>query len=107
MISKLNFRSVVFQRAYKITRQTGCSFSKALIKAWQRYREFKNRTINELASQINGFDFYYYMSDDSRINRRWSAIEDQIRKQISILPGSFITAITGQLSNVNDIKSFI
>ncbi|MGV8092500.1 MAG: hypothetical protein AB2L24_11630 [Mangrovibacterium sp.] len=107
MNSKLNFRSVVFQRTYRIVKQTGCSFSQALIQAWQRYREFKARTITELADQINGFDFYYYMSDDYRVNRRWSNIKDQIRKQISNLPGSFIAAITSQLSNVNYIQSFI
>jgi hypothetical protein len=107
MNSKLNFRSVVFQRAYRITKQTGCSFSQALTQAWQRYREFKVRTIAELADQINGFDFTYFMSDDYRVNRRWSTIKDQIRKQIDTLPRSFIQAITGQLSNANYIQSFI
>ena len=107
MNSKLNFRSVVFKRAYRIAKQTGCSFSQALKQAWQRYREFKARTVSELASQINGFDVYYYMSDSSAVYHRWSSTQDEIRSALRSLPMAFIQAITCQLSNANYIQSFI
>ena len=111
MNTKLNFRSVVFKRAYLIVKKTGCTFSQALTLAWARYRDFKAHTINELTSQINGFDFYYYMSDSFAVNRRWSIMQeimqDQITKELKSLPMAFISAITGQLSNVNYIRTFI
>lgn len=107
MNSKLNFRSVVFQRAYRIAKQTSCTFSQALTQAWQRYREFKARTVSELAEQINRFDFYYYMSDSAAVYRRWSSVQDQLRSALEPLPMTFIQAITGQLSNANYIQSFI
>ena len=102
-----NFRSVVFQRAYRIVKETGCSLSAALSEAWKRYREYKNRIVKEIADRINGFDFYYYMSDDNRVYVRWSNIQKEIRNQLSALPRFFVTAITGQLANQSDIKSFI
>ena len=106
MKARLNFRSVVFKRAYIIVKQTGCSFSSALTEAWKRYREFKTKTVEELTKQINGFDFYYQMCDDGRVYRYWSALKDELRKQIQILPGSFITTLRGKLSNSNNIYSF-
>lgn len=107
MNSKLNFRSVVFLRAYRIAKETKCEFGQALKQAWNRYREFKAQKVQELTSRINGFDFYYQYSDDGRVYRYWSAIQKEIREQIQTLPGSFISAITGQLSNSKQIKSFI
>ena len=107
MKAKLNFRSIVFQRAYRIVKQTGCSFSSALTQAWNRYREFKTRTVEELTSQIKGFDSSYQYSDDGRVYRYWSAIQKEIKNQLATLPVSFISAITGQLSNSNKIQSFI
>jgi len=41
MKTTLNFRSVVFQRAYKIVKETGCSMSAALVEAWKRYRAYR------------------------------------------------------------------
>lgn len=107
MKAKLNFRSVVFKRAYILVKQNGCSFSSALIEAWKRYRDFKNRTVEELTKQINGFDFYYQMCDDGRVYRYWSSLKDTLRKQIETLPHSFITTLQGKLSNSNNIYSFI
>ncbi|OFX56660.1 MAG: hypothetical protein A2066_14960 [Bacteroidetes bacterium GWB2_41_8] len=107
MKAKLNFRSVVFFRAHRIVKQTGCSFSEALKQAWNRYREFKTRTVEELASQIKGFDSYYQMSDDGSVYRYWSSLQKEIRNQLSTLPGSFISAITFKLPNSNKIQSFI
>lgn len=107
MKAKLNFRSVVFKRAYRIVKESKCEFSQALKQAWIRYRNFKAQKVEELTSQIKGFDFFYCYSDDSRITRYWSKLQDEISSQLSILPGSFILAITGQLSNSNQIKSFI
>lgn len=107
MAAKLNFRSVVFKRAYLIVKQTRCNFSQALSLAWTRYREFKTRTVEELTSQIKGFDFCYQYSDDSRVYRYWSKLQNEITLQLKQLPGSFISAINGQLSNANQIKSFI
>lgn len=107
MNSKLNFRSVVMKRTWIIFRQTGCSFSEALKQAWNRHREYKARTVEELASQIKGFDFCYCYSDDSRVYRKWETIQNQISDQLKRFPQSFISAITGQLSNSNQIKSFI
>ncbi len=106
MKAKLNFRSVVFQRAYILLKQTGCSFSSALTQAWKRYRDFKTRTIEELTNRINGFDFYYQMSDDSRTYRYWSKLQDEISNQMKALPGSFISAIA-QHFQPSQIKSFI
>jgi hypothetical protein len=63
MDSKLNFRSVIFKMAYIIVKKTWCSFSSALTQAWKRHRDFKSKTIVELTNRINGFDFYYQMSD--------------------------------------------
>ncbi|MDD2304500.1 MAG: hypothetical protein PHP53_07375 [Prolixibacteraceae bacterium] len=106
MNSKLNFRSVVFKRAYRIAKETRCEFAQALTQAWKRYRDFKTRTIEELTNRINGFDFYYQMSDDSRTYRYWSKLQDEISNQMKALPGSFISAIA-QHFNSDKIKSFI
>jgi hypothetical protein len=93
MKAKLNFRSVVFQRAYRIVKETGCNFSSALTQAWKRYRAFKAQKVDELTKQINGFDFYYQYSDDRRAYSYWSKLQTEIRNQLSSLPGSFISAI--------------
>lgn len=107
MNSKLNFRSVVFKRACRIVRESKCEFAQALKQAWSRYRDFKTRTVEELASQIKGFDFYYCYSDDSRVTRYWGNIQKEISNQLKQLPWSFISAISCQLSNSNQIQSFI
>ena len=106
MKAKLNFRSVVFQRAYIIVKQTGCSFSQALVEAWKRYRAFKSQKVEELTKQINGFDFYFQYSDDSRTYRYWSKIQDEISNQMKSLPGSFVSAIAKHFQP-NQIKSFV
>lgn len=106
MKAKLNFRSVVFKRAYVLVKQTRCSFSSALTQAWTRYRDFKARTVEELTNQIKGFDFAYQYSDDGKVYRYWSAIQKEIREQVQTLPGSFISAIAQHFSS-NQIKSFI
>ena len=107
MKTTFNFRSIVFQRAYRIVRETGCSLSAALVEAWKRYRAYKDRVVKEIADRINGFDFYYYMSDDNRVYVRWSNIQKEIRNQLSALPRFFVVAITGQLDYQENIKSFI
>ena len=107
MKTTFNFRSVVFQRAYRIVKETGCSLSTALSEAWKRYREYKNRIVKEIAARINGFDFYYYMSDDNRVYVRWSNIQKEIRNQLSALPRFFVAATAGQLRYQENIKSFI
>ena len=107
MKAKLNFRSVVFQRAYILVKQTGCSFSLALTQAWERYRAYKAQKVEELTKQINGFDTSYQYSDDGRVYRYWSAIKTEIRKQIETLPGCFTAAIVSHLNNSIEIKSFI
>ena len=103
---KLNFRSVVFKRAYLIVKQTGCNFAQALAEAWKRYRAFKTKTIEELTEQIKGFDFYYHMSDDSREHRYWSKLQIEIRSQIRSLPSSFLSAISNHF-NSKQIRLFI
>jgi len=107
MNSKLNFRSVVFKRAYRIVKESKCEFSQALKQAWNRYRAFKAQKVEELASQIKGFDFFYCYSDDSRITRHWGKVQKEISSQLKQLPRSFISAITGQLTNSKQIQSFI
>lgn len=107
MKTSFNFRSVVFKRAYRIIQETGCTMSMALVEAWKRYREYKDKTVKEISTRINGFDFYYFRSDDDRVYRRWSAISDEIRTQLSALPRFFVNAVANQLSNHNYIKSFI
>ena len=107
MATTFNFRTVVFKRAYLIVKQTGCTFSAALAEAWNRYREYKNRIVKEIANRINGFDFWYHMSDELGYYRRWTNIQNQIREQIQLLPCFFVAAITRQLTNQENIKSFI
>ena len=107
MSTKLNFRSVVFKRAYRIAKESKCTFSQALTQAWQRYREFKKRTTEELVKQIKGFDSSYQYSDDGRVYRYFSKLQDEISSQLAQLPGSFISAISGHLSNSKQIQSFI
>lgn len=107
MKAKLNFRSVVFKRAYILVKQTGCSFSSALTQAWARYRNFKAQKVEELTKQINGFDFCYQYSDDRRTYNYWSKLQDEIGTQLQNLPGSFVSAISGQLSKAEQINSFI
>lgn len=106
MKAKMNFRSVVFKRAYILVKQTGCSFSEALTQAWEKYRAFKTKTVDELTASINGFDFCFQYSDDSRVYRYWSKLQKEIREQIQSLPGSFISAIANHFQ-ANQIKSFI
>ena len=107
MKSTFNFRSVVFKRAYRIVKETGCSLSAALVEAWKRYREYKDRVVREIAERINGFDFYYQRSDDGRVYRYWSNIQTEIRMELAALPMFFVAAITGQLKYQDNIKSFI
>lgn len=107
MNSKLNFRSVVFKRAYRIVKESKCNFAQALKQAWNRYRNFKAQKVEELAGKIKGFDFFYCYSDDSHVTRYWGNIRTEISNQLQQLPNSFILAITGQLSNSNQIQSFI
>ena len=105
--TRLNFRSVVFQRAYRIVKETGCTLSAALVEAWGRFRAYRDRVVSELAERINGFDYYYHKSDDHRVYIRWSNIQDDIRRELGALPNSFIAAITGGLKYQDNIKSFI
>ena len=107
MKTTLNFRSVVFQRAYRIVKETGCSMSAALVEAWKRYRAYRDGIVADLVERINNFDFYYHRSDDNRVYVRWSNIHDEIRKQLSALPVFFVAAIAGQLKYQENIKSFI
>jgi thioredoxin-related protein len=107
MKTKLNFRSVVFQRAHIIVKQTGCSFSQALAEAWKRYRNYKFQIVDEVSKLINRFDFYYVYADDSRVYRYWSAMKNEISKQIETLPKSFINAISELLNDSTELKSFI
>jgi len=107
MKTTFNFRSAVFKRAYRIVKETGCSMSSALSEAWKRYREYKERIVKEIADRINGFDFYFYMSDDNRVYNLWSNIKKEIRSQLSALPRFLVSAIAGQLVNQSNIKSFI
>jgi hypothetical protein len=107
MNSKLNFRSVVFKRAYRIVKESKCEFGQALKQAWNRYRDYKAHKVEELTTRIKGFDFSYQYSDDSRVYRYWSKLQDEISSQLHQLPNSFISAITGQLSNSKQIQPFI
>jgi hypothetical protein len=106
MKTKLNFRSVVFKRAYKIAKQSGCNFSQALRLAWSRFRDYKNKMVDELVSKINGFDFYYSRSDDNRVYRYWSNIESQICEQLSF-NSCFIGTISKRLTDNKSISRFI
>ena len=80
--------------------------SAALTEAWRRYRNFKNETVNKLVSRINGFDEYYYMSDDNRVYMKWSNIKADIREEMRSLPGFFITAIASQFKDREYVESF-
>ncbi len=106
MKAKLNFRSVVFKRAYRIVKETDCTFSAALVEAWKRYRDYKNRIVQTLSDQINTFDFYYNYSDDGRVYRYWSNCQREITQSLQ-LHSCFISAISSQLNNSNNIQKFI
>ncbi len=106
MRTTLNFRSVVFKRAYKLVRESGCTFSDALTQAWTRFREYKNRVVEEIVSKISKFDFYYYMSDDNRVFKYWSNVQTQINKQLSF-NSCFIGTISKRITNQKDLKYFI
>jgi len=106
MNSTLNFRSVVFKRAYQLVKQTGCSFSQALKEAWNRYRQYRDKLVNDLATQINRFDFNYHYSDDRRVYRHWSEAERQIREMLTV--NRFVKSkITCQIKNQNLISHFV
>ena len=107
MTTIFNFRSVVFKRAYLIVKKTGCTLSAALIEAWKRYREYRDRIVKEIAESINGFDFYYNYSDDSRVYRYWSNIKNELTNRLNELPDFFIMAIANLLEDRKNIKSFI
>jgi len=107
MKTTLNFRSVVFQRAYRIVKETGCSMSAALVEAWKRYRAYRDGIVADLAKRINNFDFYYHRSDDNRVYMNWLNTENRIRKELMALPNYFVTAITGKLNRAENIKTFV
>ena len=106
MKTTFNFRSVVFKRAYRIIKETGCTMSAALTEAGNRYRNYRDEVVKELVSRIKDFDEYYYMSDDNRVYMKWSNIKDDIRKEIKSLPGFFVSAIASQLTDKKYLKSF-
>ena len=107
MKTTFNFRSVVFQRAYRIVKSTGCTMSAALTEAWKRYRNYRDEVVRSLVDRIKGFDRYYYMSDDNSTYMYWSRQQDDIRKQIRTLPGSFISGIASQLSDQECVQNKI
>lgn len=106
MTSKLNFRSIVFKRAYQLKRQNGISFSAALKLAWIRYREYKTRIVEEIAKKINNFDFNWVYSDDYRTGQYWRSVSDKLHSELSF-NACFIGSIASSLNNPKDIKSFI
>lgn len=106
MKATLNFRSVVFKRAYQLVRQTGCSFSEALKEAWTRYRQYRDKLAREIASRINGFDFNYHYSDDHRVYKQWSEAERQIREMLTV-NRCMISAIASQLKSQSLISRFV
>ena len=104
---KLNFRSVVFQRAYRIVSETGCAFSAALAEAWSRYRAYRDNMATEAARAINSFDRHYCMSDDDRVYTYWSDVKIHIKMQIASMPKTFAAKVADMLNITEDIKSFI
>ena len=107
MKTTFNFRSVVFQRAYRIVKETGCTLSAALVEAWKRYRAYRDSIVADLVERINGFDFYYHRSDDNRVYMNWWNTENRIRKELAALPNFFVAAITGKLNRAENIKTFV
>lgn len=106
MNTTLNFRSVVFKRAYQLVKQTGCTFSEALKEAWNRYRQYRDKLVGELTSRINGFDYYYHYSDDRRVYRQWSEAERQIREMLTV--NRFVVrGISTKISDRKLIHNFI
>ena len=51
MVMKTNFRSKVFKYAWQIVRNTGKTFSIALIKAWKLYK-LRKRMANEVVKFV-------------------------------------------------------
>ena len=107
MKKEMNFRSVVFHRAYRIVKETGCAFAEALKAAWERYRAYRDGIVADLVDRINGFDFFYCMSDDNRVYNNGYNTQMEIRKQLLALPKSFISAITEKLNHHDNINSFV
>lgn len=106
MNTGLNFRSVVFKRAYQLVKQTGCTFSQALKEAWNRYRQYRDKLVSDLATQINRFDFNYHYSDDRRVYRQWSEAERQIREMLTV--NRFVVrGISTKISDRKLIHNFI
>ena len=107
MAAKINFRSIVFKRAYRIVRESKVSFSEALKQAWNRYRNYKQKVSEELASRMNGFDYYFSRSDDRRVYNKWSNEQRAIMQELESVPLSFRSKIQVLLKDPSDIKYFI
>ena len=107
MATTFNFRSVVFKRAYRIVKETGCTFSTALVEAWARYRAYKSKVVKDMAACINSFDYDYHFNDDYGYYGRWTNISNGIRRELLALPPFFIAEIAARLENQKNIKVFI
>lgn len=107
MKTRVNFRSVVFQRAYRLVKQTGCAFADALRIAWNRYREYKTRIVADLISRINLFNYSYQYIDDGSQWKRWDNEKNAIRENLLTVPASFIPEIASQLRKADYLKTFV
>lgn len=105
MAAKLNFRSIVFKRAYLIVKETGVSLSVALKEAWRRYRAYRDKTIKELAERINEFDYHYHYSDDRGVYHHWSNIQQQISNELSF-HSCFASNLASRITTAANIAIF-
>jgi hypothetical protein len=101
----MNFRRVVFKRA-RLLLKTGLTWSESLKQAWKRYREFRDKTIENTINRIKSFDTYYFMSDDMRVIKKYDAISKEIKEGVKMLTSKSLKEITKTIQNVDKIKYF-
>lgn len=106
MKATLNFRSVVFKKSYYLWKDKNADFAEAIKEAWNRYRQYRDKLVSDLATQINRFDFNYHYSDDRRVYRHWSDAEMQILELLTV--NRFVVrGISTKISDRKLIHNFI
>lgn len=89
MKSKMNFRSVVFKRAYLLVKRTGCTFSEALKEAWAEYRrnrealQNRDKMIAAIPDILKVFEAYHSKADNRRMIPRWQPTRSQAKRELN------------------------
>ena len=89
MKAKVNFRSVVFKRAYLLVKRSSCTFSAALKEAWAGYRRLRatmmnrERLIQELSGILKAFEDINSGITNRRVNLRWQPVGSQTKRELN------------------------